>query len=270
MPPSNLPPLEFEGFSEPNYTQVPDAVFDRLLPYLSEAELKVLLYIIRRTFGFKKRSDAISVTQMEKGIVTRAGRVLDTGTGLSRTSIRKGSQGLVEKGILSMQRVKSDEGDYESNVFSLRFAVSGVGQNLTYPPSEFDLQVGQILTRQETVQETASQEIPVEISKFRQVHPEIEDKYDNNRLALVDYLQDYAREFRDQAPLSSSVSRSVKAYQSSGLDLETFVVRMEQARAITKEHTGNVKAGEGGKKQLMAYWFSVLEDLIGQKRQKSI
>ena len=36
-------------------------LFDELLPYLSEAELKVLLYIVRRTFGFKKEADAISV-----------------------------------------------------------------------------------------------------------------------------------------------------------------------------------------------------------------
>ncbi len=48
-----LPPLQFGGFDAPHYTQTPDVLFDELLPYLSEAELKVLLYIIRRTFGFR-------------------------------------------------------------------------------------------------------------------------------------------------------------------------------------------------------------------------
>ena len=50
---------KFPGFRSPNYTQVPDKVFDELLSELNLAELKVLLYIIRRTFGFKKSSDNI-------------------------------------------------------------------------------------------------------------------------------------------------------------------------------------------------------------------
>ena len=45
----------FKGYSKPNYTPVPDELFDEQLPDLSGAELKVLLYIIRRTFGFKRR-----------------------------------------------------------------------------------------------------------------------------------------------------------------------------------------------------------------------
>jgi len=54
----------FQGFRSPNYTQVPDELFDELMSTLSGAELKVLLYIIRRTFGFKKGSDTISLSQM--------------------------------------------------------------------------------------------------------------------------------------------------------------------------------------------------------------
>jgi hypothetical protein len=60
-------PFRFEGSSAPNYTQVPDALFDVLLPEGTESELKVLLYIIRRTYGFKKDSDSISLGQMVDG-----------------------------------------------------------------------------------------------------------------------------------------------------------------------------------------------------------
>lgn len=73
--------FRYEGFSHPNYTPVPDDVFDLIAPQLTEAELRVLLYIVRRTFGFKKDSDAISLNQMIHGIKTRGGRVLDQGTG---------------------------------------------------------------------------------------------------------------------------------------------------------------------------------------------
>ena len=51
MPAAKRPPAAFEGFSSPNYTQVPDELFDILMPSLTDAELRVLLYIIRRTFG---------------------------------------------------------------------------------------------------------------------------------------------------------------------------------------------------------------------------
>ena len=70
----NQPPA-FAGFQSPNYTIVPDEVFDELLGVLSGAELKVLLYIIRRTLGFKKERDSISLRQMVHGIVTRDGQL---------------------------------------------------------------------------------------------------------------------------------------------------------------------------------------------------
>ena len=72
-------PPPFRGFSGPNYTPVPDELFDELMVELSGAELKVLLYIIRRTFGFKRDADMISLSQMLNGIRTPDGRVLDRG-----------------------------------------------------------------------------------------------------------------------------------------------------------------------------------------------
>lgn len=73
----------FHGFARPTYTPVPDELFDELLTRLNGAELKTLLYIARRTFGFKRDSDNISLSQMLKGITTKDGRRLDGGTGVS-------------------------------------------------------------------------------------------------------------------------------------------------------------------------------------------
>src|SRR5215831_6575531 len=60
---------------------------DDLMSHLSGAELKVLLYIIRRTFGFKKDADNISLSQLLNGIVTRDGRRMDYGVGLSKPTL---------------------------------------------------------------------------------------------------------------------------------------------------------------------------------------
>ena len=60
---STLAPLSaeketvFPGFQVPNTTPIPEQLVDELLPILSGAEVKVVLYICRRTFGFKKQSD---------------------------------------------------------------------------------------------------------------------------------------------------------------------------------------------------------------------
>lgn len=111
--------LRFQGFAKPNYTMVPDEVFDDLLSHLSGSELKVLLYIIRRTFGFKKSSDDISFSQICSGIITKEGKVLDTGTGLSSSTAQKAVKGLEEKQIILATRNYSDEKGNEPTTYSL-------------------------------------------------------------------------------------------------------------------------------------------------------
>ena len=76
---------------------MPDQLFDELLHRLSGAELKVLMYIIRRTFGFKKQSDDISLAQLVGGIKTKDGRILDRGTGLSKSSVVRALNSLEKK-----------------------------------------------------------------------------------------------------------------------------------------------------------------------------
>jgi len=111
----------YEGFSSPNGTIVPDDVFDVLAPRLKESELRVLLYIVRRTFGFGKNADAISLRQMTNGITTRDGRIIDHGTGMSRKAVVKGVKGLAEKGIITIERRYSRKGDSDTNIYRLRF-----------------------------------------------------------------------------------------------------------------------------------------------------
>src|SRR5215217_7778210 len=127
---SNETIFRYEGFPSPKGTLLPDDVFDVLMPELSEAELRVLLYVIRRTFGFKKDSDSISLSQMVDGVKTRDGRVLDRGTGMSRRGVMKGCAGLVEKGIIDVDKRLSEQGDNEINIYRLRFrGDEGMGDN---------------------------------------------------------------------------------------------------------------------------------------------
>lgn len=69
----------------PNTTQIPNVLMDFVIPGLPEGEAKCLLYICRRTYGFHKDQDRISLSQFIKGIKTRDGKVLDNGAGVSRS-----------------------------------------------------------------------------------------------------------------------------------------------------------------------------------------
>jgi len=109
----------FGGFDSPNTTQVPDAFFDVVAPELTEAELRVALYIIRRTFGFKKDSDTISLRQMVHGITTKEGRVLDRGTGLKKSAVANALNGLERKGVILSQRNRSPERGNEPTTYAL-------------------------------------------------------------------------------------------------------------------------------------------------------
>ena len=92
------------------------------------------------------------------------------------------------------------------------------------------------------------------------------DKYDDARLAMLPYAQDLAREMNDRAPLTSTTTRLTNLYRDSGLPLADFLDLLIAARAITQERTGSIRTRSDGlgPKPKMAYWFTVLEDLIGR------
>ena len=122
----------FKGYSKPNYTPVPDELFDEQLPDLSGAELKVLLYIIRRTFGFKKESDNISLNQLLHGITTKEDVVLDRGTGLSKKTLLDTIRNLIEKNLIISERRRSKEKGDEPTTYRLNI-IGETAENTNTP-----------------------------------------------------------------------------------------------------------------------------------------
>jgi len=253
----------FQGFTSPTYTQVPDELFDELMPRLSESELKVLLYVVRRTFGFKKSADDISLKQMVEGIRKRDGTQLDNGTGLSRPSVTKGVRGLVAMGVLSATRNSSAERGDEPTTYRLRMAgeplengiarggkdrYEGGGDDVTTTPRNG-------IAPQETVEQ---QTVEQDRSKLRTADTM---DVDGSRDVLLPLVEDIAEEFRDAAPVRSTLTRVVRIQRESGLDDEAFVARVYRSRQLAKERTASVKAGEPGRRNLVPYWLAILEDL---------
>ena len=144
---------QFSGFAFPTTTPVPDQLFDELLHRLSGAELKVLMYIVRRTYGFKKQRDDISLAQLVNGIKSKTGRVLDQGTGLGKSSVARALNSLEEKNIILRTRRRSEAKGDQATTYMLNIQTP-VSQNGTGGVSP----AGQGVSQQRDTQQTVRQE----------------------------------------------------------------------------------------------------------------
>lgn len=94
----------------PNSTQIPNVILDLIIPKISEAEAKCLLYVCRRTYGFHKERDRISLSQFVDGLKDRNGNKLDYGAGLSRPAVVEALRNLIGAGIVNV--IKTNSGNY--------------------------------------------------------------------------------------------------------------------------------------------------------------
>ncbi len=97
---------------------------------------------------------------------------------------------------------------------------------------------------------------------------------DSARDTILEYMTDFRREFPDRASLKSSTSRAYNLYLESGVALDTFIDGLYRARSIVKERTGSIRGAsvdEQGRsmKNKMAYFFAVLEDLLGLRAEST-
>jgi Helix-turn-helix domain len=98
--------------------------------------------------------------------------------------------------------------------------------------------------------------------------------YPQDRQRILTYVEDFAIQLGDEAPLPSSVSRAYNLYTRSGMPVEAFTSLMYEARALTQEYSANIKkrktaeAGPFGPgKNKMAYFFATLEALVLRSRE---
>ena len=70
--------------TENGYTKIANELYDQIVKTaILGSEYQLLFFVIRKTYGFNKKEDRISLTQFEKG------------TGLSRATVNKGLKNLV-------------------------------------------------------------------------------------------------------------------------------------------------------------------------------
>jgi len=241
----------------------------------------VLLYIMRHTFGWKKDSDAISLSQMGKGVVRRDGTRLDSGAGITTRSAQRALPLLEAKGLIIATRQVTAIGDPATTVYSLR--MRGYGQ-FVHTPSQ-KIQGGtdklsvpgmdNLATTRNNVQETDSQDDsshapPPKTQRPRQDATATPASAASVTASPAGYsgphspyiagvLFDHSSELEDRAHKAANSTQALRLWQVSGLGEEAFVALLHAARQRVRTYQG--KQGSGSITNKMGYYFAVLADL---------
>jgi hypothetical protein len=271
----------FAGFDEPNYTQIPDVFFDEVMCHLTEAELRVALYIMRRTFGFKKRADAISFNQFLKGIVTRDGRRLDHGCGIAgRTNLTRALKGLEEKGLITARRSTSARGDAQTTVYELRFRDRGVVPDRDHRPRRVVTQQDQPPDRVVPKDDHPSSVVvpdrdhpgdrrsppvvierdPQETEKQERENTTTGISKGNEKSRLAEAIDAVSEALGDARHAPANRTRATRILEGVSDEYGAHVAGVALSRVRT------VLATQGGVKNPAAYYFGVLEDMARQAR----
>lgn len=103
---------EFPGWNSPdqNWSKLPHELVN-LLHVMKESELKVTLYILRHTWGFRNYDNyqVMTIDEIQDGRRIKGGGRLDNGTGLSKQSVITAIKAGVARGTLEELSNKKDK-----------------------------------------------------------------------------------------------------------------------------------------------------------------
>lgn len=117
----------FPPIQSPQYTPVPDFFFDTAMSHLNLAQTRIYLFICRKTFGWKKEYDDISISQIVWG------------TGLKEPTVKKETRNLCQMGLICRKGNSSQHKGSLPSTYSLNMVTSPI--NIRYPQEQSE-QVG--------------------------------------------------------------------------------------------------------------------------------
>lgn len=145
---SDDPFKDFEGFDYPreNWSKLPHIFIEYFLPRIDTlAELKLLLYLLRHTWGFDEYGipKHITTDEFQFGRKRKDGSRMDSGTGLGNETVRRGLKAALAHKLIEVSVDDSDKGRIEKR-YTLRMKQnpqdegSGRRRRGTQPPSSGD------------------------------------------------------------------------------------------------------------------------------------
>jgi len=286
-------------FTRPTTTATPDEIFEEWVHVLSHAELLALLYVVRRTLGFKKDQDSISYTQFLHGIVTREGKVLDRGCGIkSRGTLAAALRRLEERGLIRSYKTQTVAGDQATTRYTLWFvgddahdvAVSPCGEaagegsahaelgwfaHRTTGSAQIEPRVVRPSNPQQTVETTNTKQQTVLSKRKGAMHhtAALDSTTSTGGLTsmtttgdslspVAAAVADLSAEFGDDAPQASR-TRVANMQHGAGLADADVLPLLAEAAAIARSQTAAItKRGRSGEIVRMPYLLATLRDLV--------
>jgi len=282
---------QFTGFSRPesNFFRMPNEWVDITADIDNIAELKIVQYILRHTWGYQEYGikKHITIDEFIRGRKRKDGSRIDRGTGLSEMSVRNGIAKALEHGFieafvddsdkarvkkyysLTMQSNEPYEKDAYEEVQTLEPGVQSLDSRGTKfrPRSEKETLERNLYIRnsKSKLQKKISNEKQgyqsfQAIGDLLKKQPEPQggevQRLPESIEASIDDITDAFHDIRNRR---SNRTHVLHMYQASGKTEERFNSYLYEARSITKQ--------QGSIKKKMPYFFRVLEDITGVQQR---
>ncbi|MGD9895424.1 MAG: hypothetical protein AB7R89_03415 [Dehalococcoidia bacterium] len=292
----------FAGFDPPtaNWFRMPDNWVDISAGITSLAELKVVQYILRHTWGYREYDikKHITVDEFVSGRKRRDGSRMDRGTGLAEQSVRNGLEaakrdGFVEEFVddTDRARIKKYYG------LTMRAAVGEPqdhdGSNTdTNPPQRMETEVQDLdpevqrldprgpevgprtetTTKNETFEmgngstiassATLSSRPAASSALRRPIDASDETATTASRIQAV--INELSQTFHDDAHRGSNAAQAMNLYLTSGIGVAAFEQQLFEAAAITKDAAQRRRRSTKAApiERPMAFFFTVLRDAL--------
>lgn len=149
------------GTPQENWCKMPFSLITAMPLMETEAEIKIVLYILRHTWGYRdyEASKLITLDEFQHGRKRKDGTRIDGGTGMARNSIKDGIRRAVEHGLIAVIEDNHDlarikryyklSGTNEQDDSGETYKGAPEGQKLTPRGSEVDPQPSEVDPRTE-------------------------------------------------------------------------------------------------------------------------
>lgn len=122
--------MTFQGFkqSQENWAKLPHEFIELLPLFSTMAELKIVIYVLRHTWGYNDPNKKITIDEFMNGRKRADDTRIDSGTGMSKTAVIDGINKALEHGFLCVTVDDSDKARIKKyyEIQMLPMATSGV------------------------------------------------------------------------------------------------------------------------------------------------
>ena len=208
----------------PNTSPIPNILFDYWMHILSPAEFKVLMCIARKTYGWHKNYDRISISQIEKM------------TNLSRKGITKNIECLIAHGLVNKIKSKTSDGDDAPNQYEINVNCMGGGSELSTLGVVNSVHQGVVYSvhpqkktyTKETLQNNNIEKSPQkEIPKSAEADEEISKNSSNEKAKKIRPISDFPPKVQELAEQMIKVLIRNKPNYSAPRNLSPFLTHVD-------------------------------------------